>query len=216
MGTYDGGDEPSDGEERGCADEEERGCGGDEDDEDEGSIPAWLEARRTKTDTLLENENRADLFDQVERTPGVNMSVAARRTGVPHSTARFHLQRLEQGGVIVTKDGQGNERVCFLKCHEHLWENPKTKTRILFGGDAKRNVALFVAENPGSTLKEIADAIDCAPGTIRHHLKVLKDHGLVEALRIESADRFHPEPALVEWYREVGEGFERPWEQAER
>lgn len=101
-----------------------------------------------------------------------------------------------------------------LRVLKHLWENPKTQ--VLFGGDAKRNVALFVAEHPGSTLKEIADAMDCAPTTIRHHLDALEDHGLVEAIRVESADRFHPEPALVEWYREFGEGFGRPWEQAER
>lgn len=200
MGTCDEGDEPSNGVGRGCG--------------DEGPVPAWLEARRTKMDTLLENENRADLVEQLGRTPGLNMSVTARQMGVPHSTVRFHVQRLERGGILVTKDGQGNERLCFLKRHEHLWKNPKT--RVLFGGDATRNVALYIAENPGATLEEIADAMGRAPQTIRHHLDVLEDHGLVDALRIESADRFHPEPALVEWYREVGEGFERPWEQTER
>lgn len=161
--------------------------------------------------TLLANPNRQLIVDQLGRTPGLNLNTLARETGLHRSLVRFHVHRLEHGDLVAVRQGvKGREQVCFLVEDAHLWEDPRT--RVLFGGEPTRNVALFVAENPGATVQRIADAVDRKPRTIRHHLDELHERDLVDRVQDGTAARILPRDDLRRWKTEVGDGFEPAWE----
>lgn len=165
----------------------------------------------SRQEALLRNPHRQAIVDQLKRTPGVNKNVLATSLDIGRSSLDFHVDRLRRADILVTKPGlKGRQRVCFLQRDEHLWEDPKT--RILFGGAPARNVALYIAENPGATVEDLSKALGRSESTVRHHLKALREHGLVDTIRIGRTHEHHPQPSLLEWTCEVGGGFERPWE----
>lgn len=84
-------------------------------------------------------------------------------------------------------------------------------TRILFGRRQSRAVALFLAENPGKTTRQIAQALRISPVTARHHLRTLMEHGLVHRYPAGQTKIYEPDDALTTWVRDEGEAFERPW-----
>lgn len=160
---------------------------------------------------LLLSERRQRVVRQLDRTPGVNVTTLGRKAGLPRSVARFHVGKLRRAELVVVKKGvEGNERVCFLPADAHLWENPKT--RVLFGGDPTRNVALYIAEHPGARVEEIGEAVGRDPRTVYHHLEKLEDRSLVDSVPAGRGSVYHPEPELCEWEQAAGKGFERPWD----
>lgn len=47
--------------------------------------------------------------------------------------------------------------------------------------DAQRRVLSWILDHPGTTAGEVADALDLSRATVSHHVKNLRDRGLVEA-----------------------------------
>jgi DNA-binding transcriptional ArsR family regulator len=99
----------------------------------------------------------------------------------------------------------------FLAEDEELWEDENT--RILFGRRQKRAVGLLLADKPGASTREIAEALMLSPDTVRYHLRTLMAHELVERYPSGQTNLYEPAEALVQWAREVGDGFDRPWEE---
>lgn len=169
---------------------------------------AGLAGLTDRQSSLLCNENRQQIVRQLGRTPGLNINLLAEKTEISGSVVTFHLHRLADADLVSIKPGvKGNERLCFLKRDEDLWEDPQT--RILFGREPARNVALYVLENPGVTPEEISEALERSTRSARHHLRTLEDRGLIDRVRIGRTHRFLPRSPLREWRNEVGDGFGR-------
>lgn len=170
---------------------------------------------QTFRDALLRHEVRGAIVDLLQNRPGMNKNQLSRELDIYVNLLDFHLNRLIKAGIVTTRPAaQGKEVLCFLPRDVHLWEDPDT--RILFGRKPTRDVGLFLAENPGCTTKAVADALDCSPVTVRHHLRTLGDHGLVDKLRLSRRVIYQPEEKLRQWVQEIGTHFDRPWEEAPR
>lgn len=172
-------------------------------DEREGESQSQQEA-------LLRNEVRARIVRELGRTPGLNKNQLRERLDVHPNLVQFHVERLEEGGLVVTKpSAQGKEVLCFREEDTHLWEDEST--RILFGRRRSRQVALYVSDNPGAPTSEIAAFLDLSPVTVRHHLRTLIEHDLVERVRLGRKVEYHPQPRLQDWDQALGDRYERPW-----
>lgn len=159
---------------------------------------------------LLEDPIRYEIVPVLRETPGLNVSQLARRVGVSRNTVEFHLRRLVRSRIVVTTQTSGaGERLCFLADDRHLAEDEATL--VLFGHPSKRRIALFVAENPAVTTTRMARAMDLESSTIRHHLRALRDHGLVDRIRQRNLVRYYATDSLTHWIEEVGRGYRRRW-----
>lgn len=160
---------------------------------------------------LLENENRAEIVDLIAQYPGMNMHQVFRSVDVNVRVVDHHMKRLIEAGVIVRLPS-ANEReyVHFLPEDEHYWENERT--RILFGREPVRMVAMYIAEHPGCTSFDIAEAVDLSPVTVRQHLRTLKDRDLITAGQRGLTVEYHPLLDLREWMEELGDRYPRPWQ----
>lgn len=141
----------------------------------------------------------------------MNKNQIRREVGVGLRVLDQHLQKLLSEDVVVRRpSAQGKEHLYFRPEDQDLWENEAT--RIMFGRREARDVGLYVAEHPGATSKEIAEAIGKTPMTARHHLRTLRDHGIVTSADAGRKVEYHPLRELRRWVEEHGEVYDRPWE----
>lgn len=62
---------------------------------------------RMDTIALLRNESTAEALDIIARRPGINQSELASRMGMKPPSARYHLQKLQEAGLVrKEKDGR--------------------------------------------------------------------------------------------------------------
>lgn len=159
---------------------------------------------------LLDHPKRKAIYELVRSRPGINRNQVKTALGLAMGVLDFHLHRLENGKVIVRKPShRDNEVLLFTPDQCGLWENPRT--RLLFGTNATRKVAMVLAQQPGATSADIADAVEAEPVTVRYHLSKLRDHGLADARRYGNRVEYQPTAELVDWWEGPGRGYDSSW-----
>lgn len=172
---------------------------------DRGDVPDFVK------DELLEHPLRRGIVETLAETPGMNKLQLCRALDTYPNLVDFHLEQLHDARLVVTRPGaQGNEILCFLWEDAELWENPRT--RVLFGRRPIRDVGLYLAENPGTKTRQIAEDLGISPVTVRHHLRTLRDHDLVDRYRAGRRFLYAAGEDLETWASELGSVFERPWD----
>lgn len=160
---------------------------------------------------LLDQPTRRRIVEELEKRPGLNKRRLCDHLDLYMSQVDQHVRRLQKAGIVVTRPSPREREVLVFRAEdEELWENERT--RILYGRSPVRQVALYLAENPGAGSQEIADAMDLTAITVRHHLRTLRDHKLVATLQIGRSYEYHPSNELRAWAETTGEHFERPHE----
>jgi len=163
---------------------------------------------------LLRNDLRKGIVEQLRKTPGLNKNQLRKKLDILPNLLEFHLKRLIENEVVVTKpSAQDQEVLCFLEDQEHLWD--EEKTRILFGRRPTREIGLYIAAHPGASTSEIAEAVDLSDVTVRHHLRTLRDHGIIQGIRLGRRYEYHPSEELITWVNRVGSGYPTPWSDAD-
>lgn len=172
----------------------------------EGRVPESVKQR------LLEHPKRQEIVDLLSERPGMNKNQICEELDVAGNVLDHHLDKLENQGqlVAVLDSALENEKLCFLMEDVDLWKDETT--RILFGRRRSRAVAMYLAENPGRTTKEIAEALRISPVTVRHHIRTLRQYGLIHRFSAGEQKVYEPDETLESWVEEVGEAFDRPWE----
>lgn len=174
-------------------------------DPSDQAASSFLEDERT------DHPVREQILDLVGDRPGLNKHQVAQALGLHDNVVEHHLGRLTQAGAVVLRDAsRERETLVFRTEDADLWDDERT--RILFGRAAKRNIALYLADHSGAMTQEIAEALGLSPVTIRHHLRVLREHDLVQRHRAGRTFRYEPGEVLDAWIERAGDGFPRTWE----
>lgn len=155
---------------------------------------------------LLDNPHRAAIVDQLGRTPGLNKNQLRKRLDVYGNLLEFHLGRLEEAGLVVTRPGaQGREVLCFRARDEHLWGDERV--RILYGRRPIRRVALTVDRQPGASADRLAEVLDLSSTTVCHHLRNLREADLARRSRVAQRVEYYPTARLEAWVDRHGDGY---------
>lgn len=149
----------------------------------------------------LDHPRRERIYQAIKGSPGMNWSQLQRETGLSVGALMFHLDRLEESGVVSRKDSpRGNEVLLFAKEDEELWRDPRV--RVLFGNESTRRVAEILTENPGSIAGDIAEELGVTPEAVRYHLAKLEEEELVNRERDGRKVRYDPSTQLASWVDE--------------
>ncbi len=62
----------------------------------------------------------------------------------------------------------------------------------LLENETRRSVYEAIGDDPGSSLKDLAERVDCSVSTVRYHLRRLEDETMVASVRLEGARRWFP------------------------
>jgi DNA-binding transcriptional ArsR family regulator len=140
----------------------------------------------------LDHEVREALYEAIERSPGGYLSEISDRADVALSTARHHLDVLEEEGLVTTAKVRGKRRY-------YPDYAPDVELTAALEDEGTAEVLDALARLGASHGGRLADELDRDASTVSHHLSRLEDAGLVEREREGRAvvNRLAPEVRAV-------------------
>lgn len=137
-----------------------------------------MASRLSEESDVLDNAARAEIHDQVVRSPGISMSETAERTGIPLSTVRYHTWVLSSEDVIEEAKIRGKRRL-----YPTLMDEQRKELTAAMTDDATESLLDTVQQREPASVSELAEATDRSASTVSYHLQRLQDAGLIERER---------------------------------
>lgn len=132
----------------------------------------------SRGDDALELDSRREIFQAVERNPGIHFRELERRLDYSVGTLQYHLKYLVDEGLLDEEKGDYTR----YYPRRRFEEFEKTALDAMRRKYARRILA-YLLTHPGSSHGDLVDALGKAPSTISWHLKRLRDEGLVDERR---------------------------------
>lgn len=163
-------------------------------------LVAPLLHRLRASDTLLRLDLRKRLYDLLETPEGMTAGEAARASGVSRLTARYHLQLLQDHG-LVTSQGVGN-RVVFHRngCGA---SREQRRAHSALRNPAARALLAAIATDPDRSLRGLARSAHLQLSTAYWHLNRLETLGMLSTRREPRRITFALTPEALEVVRDV-------------
>lgn len=126
-------------------------------------------------ETVLDLKVRRRIAACVQENPGLHMRGIAERLSLPVSTLEYHLYQLVKTGHLVTRDTGGYKAF-------YPSEGMDRRDRdilYLVRQEGPRRICAHLILDPGSTPKELKQALGVSGATLSFHLKKLKEAELL-------------------------------------
>ena len=134
---------------------------------------------REKRKTLLLHPLRREIYKIVSEFPGSYFFEIASALDLPHGTVSWHLKKLEKAGLVSTIK-YGGRRIYFSKA---LRTPEIERAFVVLRSKATQQVFEYILNNPGCYQVQIAEKLKLHHDTVRHHVKRLKDVGLIDMVK---------------------------------
>ncbi|MBI2077719.1 MAG: winged helix-turn-helix transcriptional regulator [Euryarchaeota archaeon] len=144
-----------------------------------------LASRYVDPKVALKNPQRSMLYGFIKGNPGVHLKQLSNEFRMKTSTVLWHIRKLEHADLVRSKKANGY-RVFYPVSGGMEAKQLSTAVTALSNGNAKQ-IFEFVAINPGAHRRILSSRLTINPGTVRWHLKKLREAGLVAEL---AQDRF--------------------------
>lgn len=143
---------------------------------------------------MLDNEVRAKLHELVSENPGLALQELCKLSGAGWGTTVYHLQRLEQAGLVTSKK-QGHHRRFYT-----VGEVDRRDVDALgiLRNETPQAIARYLLESPGCNQKDVCEALGISPSLAHKHLKRLEAQNLVSTERQWRSVHYTPDPKLSE------------------
>ena len=121
-------------------------------------------------------KTRKRIYDLLLQNPGLHLSKIASLLHIRVSLAEYHLQDMENDGLIVATKENGFKRYC---AEETKLGVDEKKILFLFRQEIPLKIVLFLLKKPNARHKDIADALKLDTNALSYHLNKLKNQGIV-------------------------------------
>lgn len=135
-------------------------------------------------DTIL--ENRRLIFEYISNNPGTHQRKISRDLDMHYSTLRYHLDYLEEKGIIVSQM-ENNLKIYFASGKLDAKEK---KLTTLLQQKRFRDIILVVIDDPGSTSSQISDKLSVKPTTVSKYMNILEDRGVLYHMKTGREKRY--------------------------
>ena len=120
-------------------------------------------------ENVLNTEVRKNLYNYIDTYPGSHLREIARELDLKPSNAAWHLRKLEQTNLVRSRT-IGGKRVYYLVEGGVEARREAIAEAILKNKNA-RDIMLYLQDNPGKHLLEIANALNLNHHTVKWHIK---------------------------------------------
>lgn len=125
---------------------------------------------------ILQLEVRKNIFNFLNKNPGIHLRELSRQMKIPKTTLKHHLKYLSNQGIITSKT-----EVRFKRYYVTNKFGKKEKEILtLLRQEVPHNILLYMTFFIVCSEKELSKALDKNPATIDFHLKKLKDLGIIK------------------------------------
>ena len=132
-------------------------------------------------------ESQRDIYHYIQDNPGTHLRKISRELDCSLSTLRYHLDFLEQKGLIVSSK-ERNLKVYFAA--GELGSKDK-KISPLLQQKRFRDIILVILLNPGLTHENISEKLSLKPSTLSKYIKILEERQIIEHERVGREKRYH-------------------------
>jgi len=136
-------------------------------------------------ENVLDTEIRKSLFGYITDYPGSHLREIARELNLKPSNAAWHLRKLEQTNLVRSR-AIGGRKVYYLVEGAIEARKEAVAESILRNNNA-RDIMMYLHDNPGKHLLEIAHALDLNHHTVKWHIKKMYMAELVDGDTSNSA-----------------------------
>jgi len=160
-------------------------------------------------ENVLDTEVRKNLYTYIEDYPGSHLREIARELDLKPSNAAWHLRKLEQTNLVRSRE-IGGKRVYYLVEGGVEARKEAIAEAILKNKNAKE-IMIYLVENPGKHLLEIANALNLNHHTVKWHIKKMYLAELVDGDTSNSAyPVYYPTDAGIEISNKFSDMIKKP------
>jgi predicted transcriptional regulator len=147
---------------------------------------------RFREEDVLEHDVRAAIYQHVQQHVGASLKEITDALGLSTTNAVWHLRKLEERGLVRGRKSNG-AKVYYPTAGGVQARNLSVAGAALMNANA-RAVLAFIQEHPGVHQREVGRHLDVNHGTVRWHLKKLRNAELLEERRSGGATSYHATP----------------------
>jgi predicted transcriptional regulator len=127
-------------------------------------------------DKTLTLKNRRDLYQYINKNPGMHLRAMGRALKISLGDIRYHLDYLEKKDLISSQKGE-YKKTYFSATDIHHGDRD---TLALLRQDSPRKILLFLINHPSAHFKDIQQELKKSKSTISFHLNKLTKCGIIE------------------------------------
>ncbi len=140
----------------------------------------------------LKNPQRAMLYGFIRATPGAHLKQLSEEFKMKTSSILWHIRKLESADLVHSERANGFR--VFYPSEGGIEAKRLSRAITALHNHNAQAIQDAVNRSPGRTVKEISESLNVHSGTIRWHLRKLRDFGLLEELVSDDGSRFFPTP----------------------
>ncbi|MCK4901913.1 MAG: winged helix-turn-helix transcriptional regulator [Thermoplasmatales archaeon] len=160
-------------------------------------------------ENVLDTEIRKNLYKYIDDYPGSHLREIARELDLKPSNAAWHLRKLEQTNLVRSRT-IGGKRVYYLVEGGVEARREAIAEAILKNKNA-RDIMLYLQDNPGKHLLEIANALSLNHHTVKWHIKKMYLAELIDGDTSNSAyPVYYPTDIGIQSIRNFSDHLKRP------
>jgi len=125
--------------------------------------------RYVTPENVLNTEVRKTLYNYIDEYPGSHLREIARELDLKPSNAAWHLRKLEQTNLIRSRT-IGGKRIYYL-VEGGVEARMEAIAEAVLKNKNARVIMLYLKDNPGKHLLEIANALNLNHHTVKWHIK---------------------------------------------
>ena len=129
-------------------------------------------------ENVLDTEIRKNLFGYITDYPGSHLREIARELNLKPSNAAWHLRKLEQTNLVRSR-AIGGKKVYYL-VEGGIEARKEAVAESILRNKNARDIMMYLQDNPGKHLLEIAHALDLNHHTVKWHIKKMYMAELVD------------------------------------
>ncbi len=137
------------------------------------------------SENVLDTEIRKNLFGYITDYPGSHLREIARELNLKPSNAAWHLRKLEQTNLVRSR-AIGGKKVYYL-VEGGIEARKEAVAESILRNKNARDIMMYLQDNPGKHLLEIAHALDLNHHTVKWHIKKMYMAELVDGDTSNSA-----------------------------
>jgi len=160
-------------------------------------------------ENVLNTEVRKSLYEYIDECPGSHLREIARELNLKPSNAAWHLRKLEQTNLVRSRS-IGGKKVYYLVEGGVDARKEAIAESILKNKNA-RDIMIYLSDNPGKHLLEIANALDLNHHTVKWHIKKMFLAELIDGDTSNSAyPIYYPTEMGVEAAKKFSDYLKKP------
>ena len=140
----------------------------------------------------LKNPQRAMLYGFIKATPGAHLKQLSEEFKMKTSSILWHIRKLEAADLVRSERANGFR--VFYPVRGGIEIKRLSRAITALHNENARAVADLVDGKAGLSVREISRRLDIHAGTVRWHVRKLREFGLVEELVREDGSLFYATP----------------------